>query len=166
MHLSCPQNLISGIQNFVHQISAPPGTCCRSPILPPPKTVSQLRRFLGMLNFHRCFLPHVASFQTPLHDVLSGPKVKGSHPITWTDALHNAFNECKASLSKLLSWLIQIHPLHSPRSRTLQPPPWVLSSNSGYKTSGSPLPSSPGSRVWRSKNTVLTIGSSWRFMRP
>jgi hypothetical protein len=54
---------------------------------PPPKTVSQLRHFLGMLNFYRQYLPHAASIQAPLHDILSGPKVKGSHPVTWTDTL-------------------------------------------------------------------------------
>jgi cleavage and polyadenylation specificity factor subunit 1 len=37
--------------------------------------------------------------QAPLHDVLSGPRVKGSHPITWTPELLKAFEECKASLS-------------------------------------------------------------------
>jgi cleavage and polyadenylation specificity factor subunit 1 len=67
---------------------------------PPPKTVSQLRRFLGMLNFYRRFLPHAASMQAPLHEVLSGPRVKGSHPVSWTPALHTAFDECKASLSQ------------------------------------------------------------------
>jgi hypothetical protein len=67
---------------------------------PPPKTVGQLRRFLGMLNFYRRFLPNAASLQAPLHDVLSGPRVKGSHPITWTAALDKAFEECKASLSQ------------------------------------------------------------------
>jgi hypothetical protein len=41
----------------------------------------------------------VAAHQAPLHDVLSGYKVKGSHPITWTPQLHKAFEECKASLS-------------------------------------------------------------------
>jgi len=34
---------------------------------PPLQTVSQLRRFLGMLNFYRRFLPHAASNQSPLH---------------------------------------------------------------------------------------------------
>jgi hypothetical protein len=37
-----------------------------------------------MLNFYRRFLPHAAATQAPLHDVLSGPRIKGSHPITWT----------------------------------------------------------------------------------
>jgi hypothetical protein len=67
---------------------------------PPPKTVSQLHCFLGMLNFYRHFLSHVATIQAPLQDILSGPKVKGSHPVTWTNALVSAINECKASLSR------------------------------------------------------------------
>jgi hypothetical protein len=49
-----------------------------------------------MLNFCRRFLAH----QAPLHNVLSGPRVKGSHPITWTPELHKAFEECKVSLSR------------------------------------------------------------------
>jgi hypothetical protein len=66
---------------------------------PLPKTASQLRRFLGILNFYRRFLSHAAATQALLHDVLSGSRVKGSHPITWTLELHKAFDECKASLS-------------------------------------------------------------------
>jgi hypothetical protein len=65
----------------------------------PPKTTSQFRRFLHVLKFFMRFLPHAAAHQAPLHDVLSGPTVKGSHPITWTTELHKAFEECKASLS-------------------------------------------------------------------
>jgi len=69
-------------------------------VCPPPKAVSQIRRFLGMLNFYRCFLSNAASTQAPLHDVLSGPKVKGSHPVTWSEALFADFDDCKASLSR------------------------------------------------------------------
>jgi hypothetical protein len=57
----------------------------------PPKTASQLRRFLGMLNVYRRFLPQAAGTQAPLHYVFSGPRVKGSHPIAWTPELHKAF---------------------------------------------------------------------------
>jgi hypothetical protein len=53
-----------------------------------------------MLNFYRRFLPHVVATQAPLHGVLSGPKVKGSHPITWTPELVKAFEEYKANLSR------------------------------------------------------------------
>ena len=54
-------------------------------------------------------LPHAASIQAPLHDVLPGPKVKVSHPVTWTDELVTAFNECKASLSRA-ALLVHPHP--------------------------------------------------------
>jgi cleavage and polyadenylation specificity factor subunit 1 len=64
-----------------------------------PQTVNQLRRFLGMLNFYRRFLPHAAAHQAPLHAILSGPRVKGSHPINWTPDLTKAFDACMASLS-------------------------------------------------------------------
>jgi hypothetical protein len=60
-----------------------------------------------MLNFYRRLIPHAAATQAPLHDVLSGPKVKGSHPITWTPELLKAFEDCKASLS---CTTLQAHP--------------------------------------------------------
>jgi hypothetical protein len=69
----------------------------------PPKTASQLRRFLGIVNFYRRFLPHAAATQAPLHDVLSGPRVKGSLPITWTPELLKAFDETSLSLTTLLA---------------------------------------------------------------
>lgn len=65
---------------------------------PPPKTVNGLRRFLGMLNFYRRFIPHAAADQAPLHNMLSGPKVKGTHPLTWTADLIKEFNNCKESI--------------------------------------------------------------------
>jgi cleavage and polyadenylation specificity factor subunit 1 len=69
-------------------------------VSPPPKTIAQLRRFLGMLNFYRRFIPHAASSQVPLHNILSGPKTKGSTPVPWTDSLLQSFNDCKTSLSQ------------------------------------------------------------------
>lgn len=67
---------------------------------PPPQTVNGLRRFLGMLNFYRRFIPHAASDQAPLHGMLSGPKVKGTQPLAWTAELLEAFNNCKESIIK------------------------------------------------------------------
>jgi hypothetical protein len=46
-----------------------------------PKTASVFRRFLSILNFYWRFQPNAAATQTPLHDALSGPRVKCSHPI-------------------------------------------------------------------------------------
>jgi hypothetical protein len=53
-----------------------------------------------MLNFYRRFLPHAAATQAPLHDVLSGFRVKGSHPITWIPEFLKAVEECKERLSR------------------------------------------------------------------
>jgi hypothetical protein len=55
--------------------------------------VVQFRRFLGMLDFCLRFLPHAASIQTHLHNVLSGPNFKSSRPVSWTYGLYAAFDE-------------------------------------------------------------------------
>lgn len=65
-----------------------------------PKTVKDLRRFLGMLNFYRRFIPNAAKLQAPLNALLSGPKVKGSHPVEMTSDLMRVFEDCKTSLSE------------------------------------------------------------------
>jgi hypothetical protein len=67
-----------------------------------PKPVSQFRRFLFMLKYYRLFLPHAASDQAPLHDALSGPKVNDFHPIRCTPTPHEAFEKCKANLSRAI----------------------------------------------------------------
>lgn len=65
---------------------------------PVPKNVKELRRFLGMLNFYRRFLPHSAAIQAPLNALLTG-SVKASHPVNLTGETLLAFNKCKESLA-------------------------------------------------------------------
>ncbi|CAK1593602.1 unnamed protein product [Parnassius mnemosyne] len=65
---------------------------------PQPKDVRQLRRFLGIINFYRRFLPNAAQTQAPLNNLLTGA-VKGRQPITLTDKEIKAFEDCKCSLS-------------------------------------------------------------------
>lgn len=65
---------------------------------PPPKNVKALRRFLGMANYYRRFLPNAAQIQAPLNAVLTGA-VKGSTPISLTGDSLAAFTETKKSLS-------------------------------------------------------------------
>lgn len=67
---------------------------------PPPKTVKELRRFLGMINFYRRFIPGAAAIQAPLHNLLAGQKIKGSQPIVMTPNLMEAFVTAKKSLSE------------------------------------------------------------------
>jgi hypothetical protein len=60
-----------------------------------------------MLKLYRRFLPHVKLIQAPLHDVLSGHRVNGSHPSTCTLELLKAFEKCQASLSRTT---LLVHP--------------------------------------------------------
>lgn len=64
---------------------------------PAPKNVRELRRFLGMINFYRRFIPRAAQTQAPLNALLTG-SVKGSHPVNFSTKEHDAFSQCKESL--------------------------------------------------------------------
>lgn len=66
---------------------------------PVPKTVKDLRRFLGVINFYRRFVPNAAKLQAPLNAILAGPKIKGAHPVNMTPELLKAFEDIKTSLS-------------------------------------------------------------------
>lgn len=67
--------------------------------LPPPETLTQLRRFLGMMNFYRRFIRGASDAQTALNAVLSGPKKPKNTPVTWTEELERGFARCKEALA-------------------------------------------------------------------
>lgn len=64
---------------------------------PKPRNVKELRRFLGMINFYRRFIPSAASIQAPLNKLLTG-SVKKSQAIDITGDSLQSFTECKESL--------------------------------------------------------------------
>lgn len=66
---------------------------------PPPKTIQGMRRFLGMINFYRRYLPNAAKFQAPLIDAVAATHSKGPKPFPWTPELEENFNACKMSLA-------------------------------------------------------------------
>ncbi|GBO98535.1 hypothetical protein EVAR_1038_1 [Eumeta japonica] len=51
---------------------------------PPPKTIKELRRFLGIINFSRRFIPAAAEYQASLNSLLAGAKAKCLQPIQLT----------------------------------------------------------------------------------
>lgn len=71
-----------------------------------PKTARDLRRYLGMLNFYRRFLPGAAETLAPLNDLLRN-NMKGKAPITWTPQAERAF---EASREKLAQATLLAHP--------------------------------------------------------
>ncbi|UYV61070.1 K02A2.6-like, partial [Cordylochernes scorpioides] len=63
-----------------------------------PKTVNELRIFLGMLNFYRTFLNNAAETQAILHEYLRGAKKKDRSKIKWTEEAEVQFEKCKQAL--------------------------------------------------------------------
>lgn len=77
---------------------------------PPPKTVQGVRRFLGMLNYYRRFIPHAAKSQAPLIEAVANTNGKGAKPFIWSPELLEQFKACKDSLSR--ATLLQ-HPVNN-----------------------------------------------------
>ncbi|GFU11222.1 hypothetical protein TNCV_3290331 [Trichonephila clavipes] len=64
-----------------------------------PETVGSLRKFLGLLNFYRRFLPKAAEQQYLLSEFLKGPKgKKDSKPLNWSSEAITAFQRRKQAL--------------------------------------------------------------------
>jgi transposase InsO family protein len=68
--------------------------------IPLPKTVTNLRSFLGAVNFYHRFLPNASSRLAVLSTLVTGPK--SSH-VKWTDAGRASFESAKASLADLVA---------------------------------------------------------------
>ncbi|GFX34118.1 retrovirus-related Pol polyprotein from transposon 17.6 [Trichonephila clavipes] len=65
-----------------------------------PETVGSLRKFLGLLNFYRRFLPKAAEQQYLLSEFLKGSKgKKDSKPLNWSSEAITVFQRCKQALA-------------------------------------------------------------------
>lgn len=67
---------------------------------PKPKTIIELRRFLGMINFYRDCLPRQAEIQIELNKYLHNRKKNDKTPIDWTPQAEEAFEKCRQSISE------------------------------------------------------------------
>lgn len=65
---------------------------------PQPKNVLELRRFLGIINFYRRFIPKAVTSQATLHQYLKNTKKNDKSVINWTPESVAAFEKCKADL--------------------------------------------------------------------
>lgn len=67
-----------------------------------PTTVKELRRYLGMLNFYRRFIPHAAETLIPLYDLLTKHnKLSKNAPLHWTVEAERSFNQAKNALANV-----------------------------------------------------------------
>ena len=64
----------------------------------PPTNLKQLRRFLGMVNYYRRFIPNCADTLRPLNALLS-PGKPNKKTIDWTTETQKAFATIKSQLS-------------------------------------------------------------------
>ncbi|KAL0235433.1 hypothetical protein GEMRC1_002015 [Eukaryota sp. GEM-RC1] len=68
--------------------------------LPAPKTVKEIRSFIGSINFIREFLPNISRLIIPFTDLLKKKNGKQPRKISWSDELNRKFNEIKNMVSK------------------------------------------------------------------
>ncbi|KMQ86146.1 pol polyprotein [Lasius niger] len=93
-----------------------------------PHTVEQLRRFLGMINYYRRFLPSAAQTQAPLYSLATGTKKKDRRPIQWDNSTRQAFQQCKDQLANAA---LLAHPTENA--------PLILSTDASDKAIGAVL---------------------------
>lgn len=67
---------------------------------PKPKNITEMRRFLGFVNFQGKFVKNLSSLTKPLSSVTGGPKKK---IITWTDEMNESFDALRRELTKDLT---------------------------------------------------------------
>lgn len=72
----------------------------------PPETVQGMRRFLGVLNYYRNFIPQAAKFQAPLIDAVVSTNSKGKKPFPWTPELFKHLTNVNAVCLTPLSYII------------------------------------------------------------
>ena len=64
-----------------------------------PQKVQSLRRFLGMVNFYRKFIPQCAKILAPLNSLLQGIPASRNANLSWNEEASTAFRDIKVALS-------------------------------------------------------------------
>ena len=87
-----------------------------------PKTIVELRRFLGMVNFYRKSLPHAAKVQAPLQKFLCESRKNDKRPISWDTEASAAFEQVKHDLADAT---LLTHPVRNAKTRHRRIEFWV-----------------------------------------
>lgn len=76
---------------------------------PKPNSLTQLRKFLGIFNFYRRFVPRASHILAPLNKLLEGqitkrkptnPSKKAEQPLKWNDEANAAFSNAKTAMAE------------------------------------------------------------------
>ena len=84
------QHGVQPIPNKIHAIAS----------FPKPTNLRGLRRFLGMINYYRRFIPHCAATLRPLNQMLS-PKKGKKTSLSWSEEAETAFTDIKTKLADI-----------------------------------------------------------------
>ena len=79
-----------------------------------PKTVVELRRFLGIVNFYRRCLPHAAERQALLQDYICESRRNDKREIPWNARAEAAFDQVKEDL---INTTLLTHPVQNAETR-------------------------------------------------
>ena len=69
--------------------------------LEPPKTLKQLRSFMGCIHQLKKFLPNLAEMSEPLRPLLSKANTKAQNKLDWNEKHTEAFNEIKLQIQNI-----------------------------------------------------------------
>jgi len=87
--------LLPQVEYLGHQISQGGFTLVRAIVkAPAPQNVSQLKSFLGMLNYYSKFLPNLSTVIAPLYNLLHKNRT-----LQWKPAQESAFTKAKKLLT-------------------------------------------------------------------
>ncbi|GFY33606.1 retrovirus-related Pol polyprotein from transposon opus [Trichonephila clavipes] len=109
MRIRCFKNRFSWFSPFRRRYSTTPDKVKCITEFPKPSTLTQLRRFLGLFNFYRCFIPKAAHLLAPLIQFLEGHKNKKktrstvpqpTEQLQWNDAADAAFHLAKNAIAE------------------------------------------------------------------
>lgn len=81
---------------------------------PRPKTVLDLRRFIGAVNFYRRHIRDAAAIQAPLNELLKDSKKNDQRPVPWTPDTEAAFDKVRDQISNAT---LLAHPVPSAQLR-------------------------------------------------
>ena len=71
--------------------------------LHPPRNTTELRRFLGLVNFYSRFIPNHATTIAPLNDILTGRRSHRRRPIHLNDDAQAAFDTTKRAIANAIT---------------------------------------------------------------